>query len=171
MEGGLFPLCRILWTSRQLCAVLPVPHYSGEHQTPSSLRVKGDKDALKKAQDVIGVLRTGAEQRQQSVDGALQALASQRCSVLQSPYSGDSLRRTLTSSPHTTRTGRAQHRLAKASVPEQQNQDASRRKQQTHDIYATSSGLAFSDSKSTYESRARFVLSGAVRVPDKTVAL
>ena len=109
--------------------------------------------AVQAAPSQLEVARTSTRQ-QQSEDGALQALASQRCSVLQSPYSGDSLRRTLTSSPHTTRTGRAQHRLAKASVPEQQNQDASRRKQQTHDIYATSSGLAFSDSKSTYESRA-----------------
>ena len=37
--------------------------------------MKGDTAALKKAQDVIGVLRTGAEQRQQtkqSVDGLVQ---------------------------------------------------------------------------------------------------
>ena len=31
--------------------------------------MKGDKDALKKAQVIIDVLRKGAEQRQQSVDG------------------------------------------------------------------------------------------------------
>ena len=46
--------------------------------------MKGDTAALKKAQDVIGVLRTGAEQRQQSVDGALQAPGKTVA------YSGDS---------------------------------------------------------------------------------